>query len=133
MGLIFLEKTIQLLYFLPTIVMKFLRSKSFLRKISKLSPMEQLELFHIIIKSENSELFIEENISPNVLVIVYQYIKPYIAHREHISHVRRSVCGLKKEQKNITIVDDLDNNCDKKFPPCPWADDVFPEPDLTIL
>ena len=149
--------------------MKLLRSKSFLRQLSILSPIEKLEVLDLLIKVENNTPYIEENISPNVIVILYRYIKKYQEHKNHVSDVRRAVRWINKEAKHTTIVNDIQNNCtdlhidiptipkiskkikkdihinttivndiknnctDSRFPPCPWKDDIFPEPDISIL
>ena len=71
--------------------MKLLRSKSFLRQLSTLSPIEKLEVLDLLIKVENNTPYIEDNISPNVIVILYRYIKKYQEHKNHVSDIRRAV------------------------------------------
>ena len=71
--------------------MKLLQSKSFLRQLSILSPIEKLEVFDLLIKVENNVQYIEENISPNVIVILYRHIKKYQEHKNKVSDIRRAV------------------------------------------
>jgi len=93
--------------------MKLLQSKSLLRQLSILSPIEKLEVLDLLIKVENNIPYIEENISPNVIVILYRHIKKYQDHKNKISDIRRSVRWVNKDKIptiNTTIVQKYSNN-----------------------
>lgn len=94
--------------------MKLLQSKAFLKQLSILSPIEKLEVLDLLIKVENNIPYIEENISPNVLVILYRYIKKYQEHKNKVSDIRRLVRWVNKDKIptiNTTIVKEFQNNC----------------------
>lgn len=91
--------------------MKLLQQKWFLKAINVLSPLERLEVFDLLIKAENNIPYIEENISQNIVVILYRYIKKYEEHKKHISDIRRSVRWVNKDKETQTIVKKIDNNC----------------------
>jgi len=95
--------------------MKLLQQKWFLKAINILSPIEKLEVFDLLIKVENNTPYIEENISQNVIVILYRYIKKYEEHKKYISDIRRSVRWINKDKKTQTIVKKNDNNCTENY------------------